>query len=209
MLVITRSLLIIVFVIQCDSVTNIVNLTVYIVAILAVVDAVAVADSETALGAVPPDRVLDEPGKHGGEPGIEGARVDPIGRGLNNVSTAAAPVAGRPVGMGRAEPMQDAGAVQKVVNERVDGDHAGPDFMPEPQLVRRSEQEGRQGHGEDLVGDAVDFAQRCNDGVSHARQPVGPKWVICRLQPLIDPADEIAIGGPRGSLMPPPMRMKR
>ena len=105
LLIITRQLLIIKFVIQRISVTNIVDLTVYIAARLAVVDAVAVADSEAALGAIPPDRVLDEPGKHGGEPGIEGARVDPIGRGLNNVSTAAAPVAG-PVGMGRAEPMQ-------------------------------------------------------------------------------------------------------
>ena len=36
--------------------------------------------------------------------------------------------------MFRIEPVQDAGAVQKVVNERVDGDHARPDLVPQPQL---------------------------------------------------------------------------
>ena len=55
--------LIILIIIQCNSITNIVNLTVDIVARLAVIDAIAVADIEAALGAVPPDRVLDEPRK--------------------------------------------------------------------------------------------------------------------------------------------------
>ena len=70
------------------------NLTVYIVARLAIVNAIAVADSEAALGAIPPDRMLHEPRKHHWESRIEGPRVDPLGYGLNNVSTAAAPVTG-------------------------------------------------------------------------------------------------------------------
>ena len=96
--------------------------------------------------------------------------------------------------MGRAEPVQDAGAVQKVVNEGVDGDHAGADLMPEPQLFGRSEQERGQGHGQHLVGDPVDVAQRRDEGVPHAGQPVGTRRSISRLQPLVDPADQITLG---------------
>src|SRR3954467_11715171 len=110
------------FVIQCSSVTDTVHLTVYIVTRLSIVNAITVTDSEAALRAVPPDRVLHEPRKHHWESRVEGARIDPIGHGCNDVRTAALPVAGRPVGVGRAEPVQNAGAVQKVVNERVDGD---------------------------------------------------------------------------------------
>ena len=36
---------------------------------------------------------------------------------------------------GRAEPVQDAGAVQKVVNEGVDGDQGSADLRPERQLL--------------------------------------------------------------------------
>ena len=70
------------------------NLTVYIVARLAIVNAIAVAHSKPALGAVPPDRVLHEPRKHRRERGIEGARIDPFGHGLDDLRAAAAPVAG-------------------------------------------------------------------------------------------------------------------
>ena len=81
-------------IIQCFSIANIINLTVYIVARLAVVDAVAVADSEPALGAVPPDRVLHEPRKHRRERGIEGAGIDPFGHVFDDFRAAAWPVAG-------------------------------------------------------------------------------------------------------------------
>ena len=40
----------------------------------------------------------------------------------------------------------------------------------------------------------MNFAQRRDDGVPHAGQPVGTSRAICRLQPLVDPADQIAIG---------------
>ena len=123
------------------------NLTVDIIARLAIVNAIAVADSKPTLGAVPPDRLLNEPGKHRRERRIEGPRVDPIGHGFNDFSAAASSVAGRAIGMVGAEPVQDAGAVQKVVNEGVDRDHAGANLAPQPQLFRRSEQDGGQGHG--------------------------------------------------------------
>ena len=72
--------------------------------------------------------------------------------------------------------------------------YAGADLAPEPQLFRRSEQDGRQGHGQHLVGDPVDFAQRRDDSFSHSGQPVRASRTVRRLQPLVDPADQIAIG---------------
>jgi len=143
------------------------NLTVRIVARLSIIDPIAIAHSKAALSAVPPDRVLHEPGQHHRECGIESARIDPFRDCLNNVSAAPSPVAGRAVGVDGAEPMQDAGAVQKVVNQGVDGDHAGSDLLPEPHPVGRAEQERGQRHGQYFVGDAVNLAQRRDDCVPH------------------------------------------
>jgi hypothetical protein len=63
--------------------------------------------------------------------------------------------------VGRVEPGQDAGPVQKIMNQRVDGDHPAADLDPEAHVHGGVEQEGGQGHGEDLadflhvgVGDA-------------------------------------------------------
>jgi hypothetical protein len=171
-----------------------VNLTVRIVARLSIIDPIAIAHSNAALGAIPPDRVLHEPGKHHRECGIESARIDPFRDCLNNVSAAAAPVACRAVGVGGAEPMQDAGAVQKVVHQRIDDDHAGSNLAPEPHPVGSAKQEGRQGHGQHLVGDAINFAQRRDEGSSHAGQSVRTSRAVRRLQLLVNPADQIAIG---------------
>ena len=93
------------------------NLTVDVVTRLAVIDAVPIADIEPGLGAVPPDRMLHEPRKHRRERRVESPGVDPLGHSFNDLSAAAWPVAGRAIGMGGAEPAQDAGAVQKVVNQ--------------------------------------------------------------------------------------------
>jgi hypothetical protein len=54
---------------------------------------------EAGLGAVPPDRVLDEPGKDGREAWIKRSGVDLLGRAGNDLGAAAWPVAGRTVGM--------------------------------------------------------------------------------------------------------------
>src|SRR5258708_21951825 len=112
--------LLILLTIERNSIANINNLTADILARLAVIDAIAIADIEAALGAIPPDRVLDEPGKDRGERGVEGAGIDPFSH------------TSRAIGVLGAEPVQDAGAVQKVVNEGVDGDHAGADLAPQP-----------------------------------------------------------------------------
>ena len=63
----------------------------------------------------------------------------------------------------RVEPGQDAGPVQKVVHQRVDGDHGAADLGPEDHLFGSTEQEARQGHGEDLVRDTVDLSTAAMD----------------------------------------------
>src|ERR1700730_7538081 len=108
--------LLILFTIECNSIANIVKLTVDILARLSIINPIAVADIEAAPGAVPPDRVLDEPGKHRGEGGIEGAGIDPFSHNFNDVSAAARLVASYPIIVFGPKPTQDAGAVQKVVN---------------------------------------------------------------------------------------------
>jgi hypothetical protein len=62
-----------------------------------IINPIAVADMEAASAAIPPDRVLDEPGKGLRKGWIELPGVDPLGNGLNNIGAAARPVAGRVV----------------------------------------------------------------------------------------------------------------
>jgi hypothetical protein len=56
-----------------------VKATVYICTTAAIVDSIAVADVKTQLGAVPPDRVLHEPGEGGGKLRVEGACINTLG----------------------------------------------------------------------------------------------------------------------------------
>jgi putative DNA primase/helicase len=49
------------------------------------------------------------------------------------------------------EPTQDAGAVQEIVDQRIDRDHAAADLNPAPSRVRRAEKKLRQRHREHLV----------------------------------------------------------
>ena len=85
---------------------------------MTVINAVAVAHIEATLAAIPPDRVLDKPGKGLRKARIELPGIDPLGDGLNDVGAAAGPVAGRAIQVVRVEPGQNAGPVQKVVNQR-------------------------------------------------------------------------------------------
>ena len=83
--------------------------------------------------------------------------------------------------------------MQKVVNQRVDGDHAAPDLGPEDHFLGSAEQEGGQGHGEDLVRDTVDLPHRLDQGRRHSRQPVRASRTVGRRQLGVDPADQIAV----------------
>ena len=79
---------------------------------MSVVDPVSVTDIEAALGAIPPDRVLDVPGKDRQKRWVELPSIDPLGHGLNNVGAAAWPVAGRAIRVVRVEPGEYAPSVQ-------------------------------------------------------------------------------------------------
>ena len=70
------------------------NLAVDVRARLAIIDPIAVADVEAGLGAVPPDRVLDEPWKRLRKLGIELPDIDPQRHGVYNVGAATGLVAG-------------------------------------------------------------------------------------------------------------------
>ena len=80
------------------------------------------------MGAVPPDRMLDEPRKRLRETGIELPGIDLVRHGGDNVGAAASLVAGCTIRVVSIEPCQDAGADQKVVHQGVDGNHAGADL---------------------------------------------------------------------------------
>src|ERR1035437_10889526 len=89
-----------------------VQLAIPILAGVAVVNTVVVANVQIALGAVPPDRVLHEPGKGLRECSVERPGIDPGRDSPDDVGTAVWPVAGGAVGMVGHEPGQEAGAVQ-------------------------------------------------------------------------------------------------
>src|SRR5580700_7591623 len=97
------------------------NLAIDVRARLAIIDAIAVADVEARLGAIPPDRVLNEPRKRLGKPGIELPGINPLRHRLYNVGAAASLVAGCTIRMVGVEPCQDAGTDQKVVHQGIDG----------------------------------------------------------------------------------------
>src|SRR6202043_818642 len=125
---------------QRNSVTHQPDPAIQVAAASGVVDAIAVADIEAALAAVAPDRVLDEPGKSLRKRWIELSGIDVLGNDCNDIRAAAESVASQPVLVLRLEPGQDPGPVQKVMNQRVDGDHAAADLGPEDHLFGSAEQ---------------------------------------------------------------------
>jgi hypothetical protein len=97
-------------------------LALFIVTAFPVVNLIAVADVEALLGAVPPDRVLNEPRERRWEPAVELPGVDPLGDRFDDVGAAAWPVAGDAIRVVGPEPVQDPGPVQEIVHQGVDRD---------------------------------------------------------------------------------------
>ena len=98
---------------------------------LAVVDPVTVAGIETIVGAVPPDCGLHKAGKSGREGHIEFTSVDVISNRSHDAVTSSSSIAGRSVGMNRRKPMQNARAVQEIVDEGIDRNKVSSDFKPD------------------------------------------------------------------------------
>ena len=87
-----------------------------IVATAIVVDAIAVANGEAVPGAIPPDRVLHEPGKRRGESRIKLPSINARGEQTENAGAPSRPVAPLSVRMIGAQPPQDPGSVQEIVD---------------------------------------------------------------------------------------------
>jgi hypothetical protein len=130
----------------------------YIFTRFSVVDLIAVADIVTLLRAISPDRILHEPWKRHGKPVVELAGVDLAGHGLDDLGAAARSVAGRPIAVMGDEPAKDTGAVQKIVHQGIDRDHAAASFASQPPGPRCAEKQLRQRHRQHFVGYPVDFS---------------------------------------------------
>ena len=157
-----------------------------------VIEPVAVANVEALLAAIAPDGELDEPGKDLRKTAVELPSVDLLGSTGNDFGAAACPVAAGAVGMGSLELSQDPGPMQEIVDQRINRNQVHADFQPPRANVSGADQNAGQGHGQHLVGNAVDIAQRFNQGLPDALEPVGGGFV--GRQPVVDPADQVAIG---------------
>jgi len=130
------------------------------VARLAIINSIAVAHPKAILSAEPPDGVLNEPREYSWEGRVERPGVNLPGDASNNVGALARLIAGRSVAMLGAEPAQNAGAVQEIVHQAIDCDHAAADLAPEIVTFWCGQQDARQRHGQHLVGHAVNLAER-------------------------------------------------
>src|ERR1700733_14594395 len=95
-----------------------------------VVDAVAVADIETVGRAKPPNGMLDEARENRRKPRIESAGIDLRGDVANDLGTAALAIAAYAIAVGGIPIAQDAGAMQEVMDQGIDGNHAFAGLEP-------------------------------------------------------------------------------
>ena len=106
-----------------------------------VVDAVAVAEIETVGGAKPPNGVLNEPRKIARKVPVKGSGVDPLREVFDEVGTAALGVAASAILVCRATGVENAGSVQKVMNQRIDGNHVRAGLKPSRTIRRCAKQQ--------------------------------------------------------------------
>ena len=122
-----------------------------VAAALSIIDLIAVADVEALLGAISPDRKLNEPGEGPWKATIELPGVDPLGDRFDDVGAAAGPVTREAIEVVGTEPAQDAGPVQKIMHQRIDRDHAAADLDPPAPITRCTEKKAGERHHEHFV----------------------------------------------------------
>jgi len=71
--------------------------------------------------------------------------------------------------------------------------HAAADLEP-PGTPSGAQEQASQGHAENLVRDAIDVPQWLQDGVTQPGEAVRGDRVVGLGQPLIEPADQVAVG---------------
>jgi len=164
----------------------------HVVASGIVVDAIAVADVEAILGAIPPNCALHEPRKRRRKGRVELSSIN-VGRELiYDASAASRPVAARSIDVIGAQPPQDPSSVQEIMDEGVDGDERRADFEPQRLSVPGAQQQARHCHRQHLVGHPIDVSQRPDDGLTKGGEPIR-RLGIHAAQLAVDPAYEIVI----------------
>ena len=159
---------------------------------LAVVNSVAVAQFETVRGAISPDGVLNKTWEKLWKARIKGASINPLRGTSDDLGTAAFGVAGRAVPMGNPAVLQNAGAVQEIVDQRVNGDHGLSGLEPNGPVVARAYHQPGQRIGQDLVGHTENLSERADQGFLSGSLQIGVRQPCGGFQLAIDPADEIA-----------------
>jgi hypothetical protein len=141
-----------------------------------------------------PQPFADKPRKRLGQCRVEGPGVDLVGHSPNNVGATARAVTSWTVRVVGVEPGQDAGAVQEVVDQSVNCNHAGADLEPAWPTTTASNQNRRQHHHQDLVGNGIDMPERPDHSLDHLADPVSGRWVISGCELVIDPGDQVTVG---------------
>src|SRR6266853_3910588 len=123
-----------------NTITQIVQATIHILAPLPVIDAIDVANVEAVAGTIPPDCALDEPWKHTRVLRIDHGYVNLLGNHLQEVGASTRAVTPHAVRVVGAEATQDARPVQEIVHQRVYDHAAGADFEPMFALLAEHQQ---------------------------------------------------------------------
>jgi hypothetical protein len=130
---------------------------------------VQVANVFPGLAAISPNVVLNEPGKEGGEGGVELPAVNVAGQVLYHPQTSGSTVAPGPIGMVSPVVGQNPGPVEEVVHQAVDGNHLMADAAVVPAGIG-GEEEPRQRHLGELradVGNGRDLSDEALEELTH------------------------------------------
>lgn len=157
-----------------------------------VVNSVAIAQIEPFRGAISPDGMLDKPREYFWKVRIEGTGISPVCGTSDDLGTAAPGVAGRAIPMGNAAALQNAGAVQEIVDQRVNGDHVLSGLEPDEMLPAHPYQKAGQRHRQDLVGHAEHASEEADQGFLPGSLQIGVRRACGGFQLAIDPANEVA-----------------
>jgi len=115
---------------QSHAITAPKQLAMPVVATGVIVDPIAIANVEAVLGAIPPDRALHEPWKRRRKDGIELAGVNVGCKQMENPSAPSRPVAPISVRVVGAQPLQDPGSMQEIMDQGVDGNEGRASTLP-------------------------------------------------------------------------------
>ena len=111
----------------------------------AVVNSVAVAEIQAICCAEAPNRVLNEPWKNSRECRVDGARVDLIGNGSDDLGAASLAITRETISVGLAALVENASPMEEIMDEGIYGDHRLTRIEPS-RPISSTHQEGRKRH---------------------------------------------------------------